>query len=65
MKRSWSIPVLALFLLSAPAFAQTSNATLGGTVADNTGALIPGVTVTATNTETGIVNTSLTNETGG
>ena len=46
------------------AFAQTTNATLGGTVSDATGALIPGVTVTATNTQTGIVTTVLTNETG-
>src|SRR5437870_10136054 len=46
------------------AFAQTTNATLGGTVSDATGALIPGVTVTATNTQTGIVTTVVTNETG-
>src|SRR2546430_7759089 len=46
------------------AFAQTTNATLGGTVTDATRALIPGVMVTATNTQTGIVTTVLTNETG-
>src|SRR6266850_3913968 len=45
-------------------FAQTSNATLGGTVSDSTGALIPGVNVTATNTATGIVTTVLSNEAG-
>src|SRR5438094_501604 len=45
-------------------FAQTTNATLGGTVSDTTGALIPGVEVTATNTATGIINTVLTNEAG-
>src|SRR2546425_11524242 len=45
-------------------FAQTTNATLGGTVTDATRALIPGVMVTATNTQTGIVTTVLTNETG-
>src|SRR5438093_4635108 len=45
-------------------FAQTSNATLGGTVSDSTGALIPGVAITATNIATGIVNTVLTNEAG-
>src|SRR5207248_6445143 len=38
--------------------------TVGGTVADASGALIPGVTVTATNTGTGIVNTVVTNEAG-
>src|ERR1044071_9070421 len=44
--------------------AQTTNATLGGTVSDASRALIPGVTVTATNTQTGIVSTTITNETG-
>ena len=52
------------FVLATHASAQTANATLGGTVADTTGALIPGMTITATNTETGIVNTVLTNESG-
>ena len=56
--------VLSFFVLSAPAFAQSSNASLGGTVSDASGALIPGVTVTATNTGTGIVTTVLSNETG-
>jgi hypothetical protein len=51
-------------LVLANAFAQTTNATLGGTVTDASGALIPGVTITATNTQTGIVNTAVTNEAG-
>src|SRR4029453_4083129 len=46
------------------AFAQTTNATLGGTVSDASGALIPGVTVTATNTQTGIVTSLVSNESG-
>src|SRR5215510_2621915 len=46
------------------AFGQTANATLGGSVSDTTGALIPGVSITATNTETGIVNSAVTNEAG-
>ncbi|PYS36574.1 MAG: hypothetical protein DMG14_24130, partial [Acidobacteria bacterium] len=53
-----------LLLLSTYTMAQTSNATLGGTVSDTTGALIPGVTITATNTATGIVSTVLSNEAG-
>jgi len=52
------------FVLIAIATAQTTNATLGGTAADASGALIPGVTITATNTQTGIVTTTITNETG-
>jgi hypothetical protein len=55
--------VVCLFV-SAAAFAQTANATLGGSVADSTGALLPGVMITATNTETEIVNTAVTNESG-
>ena len=55
---------LVCCLLVRSAFGQTTNATLGGTVSDATGALIPGVNVTATNTQTGIISTALTNESG-
>src|SRR5580700_10854545 len=55
---------LLCLLMSLNGFSQTINATVGGTVADATGALIPGVTVTATNTGTGIANTNVTNESG-
>ena len=59
------IVAAALLLLSfLTAFSQTTNATLGGSVSDASRALIPGVTVTATNTQTGIVSTAVTNETG-
>src|SRR5437868_8090419 len=64
-KSAYSVAAALLCLFfSVYGFAQTSNATVGGTVADSTGALIPGVTVTATNTGTGIVNTVVTNEAG-
>jgi hypothetical protein len=56
--------VMVLCLSTTAAFAQSSNAVLGGTVADATGAVIPGVTITATNTATGVVSTGLSNETG-
>src|SRR5262245_30630254 len=65
MKRLMVVAILVLCVCSSvAAVAQTSNATLGGTVSDSTGALIPGVTVTATNTATGIVTTVLSNESG-
>src|SRR5438876_11213124 len=65
MKRLFAAALLlACPIFLAASFAQTTNATLGGTVADASRALIPGVTVTATNTQTGIVSTSVTNETG-
>src|ERR1035438_6160526 len=56
--------LLVCLAFSMNGFGQTINATAGGTVADSTGALIPGVTVTATNIGTGIAQTSITNESG-
>jgi hypothetical protein len=50
--------------LSSETFAQSSNGTLSGTVTDAAKALIPGVTVSATNTETGVVSTGISNESG-
>src|SRR5262249_13559126 len=43
---------------------QASNGSIGGIVQDSTSALIPGVTVTLTNTQTGVVDTRLTNDSG-
>src|SRR5262252_7845484 len=64
MKRCVLAATLLLALFCLNTFAQTTNATLGGTASDPSRALIPGVTVTATNTATGIVSTTVTNETG-
>lgn len=62
------LSVLALFLsallLVAPAFGQSTNATLTGTISDSSGAVLPGVTVTATNAATGVVSNVITNESG-
>src|SRR5262245_34964724 len=59
------IALSLLFLLQATnVFSQSSNATLSGTVADAAKALIPGVTITATNTETGVASSAVSNETG-
>src|SRR5437867_12101576 len=54
---------LLLFMIATESSAQVS-ASIGGTVSDATGALIPGVEVTATNVNTGITVTQLTNEAG-
>src|SRR5215813_10016518 len=63
MKNLIVVPAALLWLnLSINAFAQ--NATVTGTVSDTSGALIPGVEVTATNVNTGIVTTRITNEAG-
>lgn len=55
---------LLCFVMSVNAIAQSSNAALGGTVADPSGALIPGVDITAENTGTGVASTTITNESG-
>ena len=66
MIKKFSIAVtfaVLLFGTSARTFAQ-ENATLGGAVADPTGAFIPGADVTATNDTTGIAATGVTNAAG-
>src|SRR5438105_2764854 len=55
--------VLCVFLTTS-GVAQVINATLTGTVSDASGALIPGVEITATDADTGIVSKALTNEAG-
>jgi len=51
-KRIGAAALLLLAIVFPTAFSQTTNATLGGSVSDTSRALIPGVTVTATNTLT-------------
>jgi hypothetical protein len=63
-KLSIIVIVLLCVVLSAPAIAQISNATVSGTIEDTTHAVLPGVTVTATNTATGVTSSSVTNESG-
>src|SRR5437762_4201839 len=53
-----------VFFASTPLFSQSSNGTISGTVADASGAVVPGVTVTATNNATGVVTTVLSNDAG-
>src|SRR5499427_7451845 len=66
MRGTWLAGALIFCLLFATVlFAQEGiNATLTGSVSDPTGALIPGVEVTAKNTATGVASTAITNETG-
>ena len=53
-----------LLAVAIPIFGQSSNASLSGTVTDPAKALIPGVTITVTNTDTGVISTGITNESG-
>lgn len=48
----------------APALAQQTHFDLAGTVTDNSGGVLPGVTVTLRNLDTGLVRTVVTNEVG-
>ena len=57
--------VLLCMVLSAGVLsAQTANGSVSGLVHDKANAVIPGVTVTLTGTDTGVATTVLTNETG-
>src|SRR5438093_4186858 len=55
--------VMLVFSLSLPAWSQAT-AEISGTVRDQTGAVLPGVEVMATHVDTGIVRTTVSNETG-
>src|SRR5262252_2261797 len=60
------VSAFAFFVLLAAnnMFAQTGNGSVGGIVQDSTKALVPGVSITLTNIETGVVNTQISNDTG-
>src|SRR3989475_3295007 len=53
-----------IVLGSCLVFAQTSTATIVGVVRDTTGALVPGVSVTAKQTDTGLTRTAVSDEYG-
>jgi hypothetical protein len=55
---------LALALIPGPVVAQTDTASIVGTVSDSLGAVMPGVTVTATQIGTNLVFTTVTNAGG-
>jgi hypothetical protein len=62
--RKLFIAILMLSMGTTFAYGQSSFARVSGTVSDQSGALIPGVTVTATDVGTAVVSTQLTNESG-
>jgi len=64
--RKYFVAAALLFslLFSINAFSQGGFATVTGSVTDSSGALIPGVTIKATATDTGVVSTTISNETG-
>src|SRR6266850_7457160 len=59
-----SLGALALLLTTASASAQLSTAELSGRVTDTSGAVLPGVTVTMTQTDTQATRTAVTDADG-
>src|SRR5687767_1051527 len=57
------VGAFVLLLASTPAWAQAT-AELSGRVTDESGAILPGVTVTATQTDTGFTRTAVTDDAG-
>ena len=62
--RDCRLLALILLLAAGPAWAQLATAELNGRVTDSSGAVLPGVTVTATQTATGLVRTVVTDGDG-
>ncbi|MDR1726666.1 MAG: TonB-dependent receptor [Acidobacteriota bacterium] len=71
-ERAMRVGVCAVFLavallpllLSAPAFGQSTAASLGGTVMDASQAVLPGASITAVNTATGVETKATANNSG-
>ena len=57
LRRTWSVVAVGLLLTSGASWAQ-STGELTGRVTDESGAVLPGVTVTATQTDTGFTRTA-------
>jgi hypothetical protein len=55
---------LSLVIMLSTAFGQNVTGSIGGIVQDPSKALVPGVTITMTNTATGVVATQVSNESG-
>jgi len=60
----WLLSGLVIAALSCTAVWAQATAQISGTVKDQSGAVLPGVEITATQTGTGISRTAVTNETG-
>ncbi|MGE0360577.1 MAG: carboxypeptidase regulatory-like domain-containing protein [Vicinamibacterales bacterium] len=59
-----SLLASSTLLWPSAATAQIDTGTIVGRVQDSSGAVLPGVTVTATRTDTGVVTTTVTNDSG-
>jgi hypothetical protein len=64
MRRLLLSGVCILSVLAGVLWAQSDRATITGTVSDPSGAVVPGVSVTATNLDTGVRTASVSNDVG-
>ena len=64
MARLWTLALAAIVLMAAPAPAQVSSGKIVGVVQDNSGGVLPGVTVVARNVGTGVTREAMTNDRG-
>jgi hypothetical protein len=65
LKRAWTtLAAIAVFAIALTMHAQSTSGTIYGTVTDPSGAAIPGCTVKAVDTATGVAQTTVTNESG-
>ena len=62
--RTISLSILFAILVPLAAFAQSSTGSISGNITDASGSVLPGVTVTATNTATGFARSVVTNDVG-
>src|SRR5258705_12373616 len=61
--RMFGLAAAAIVFACASAWAQAT-ATISGTARDQSGAVLPGVTITVTQQETGLTRTTVSNDTG-
>ena len=59
-----AVAVMAIVLFPAASFAQMTRGSIGGTVRESSGAVVPGATVTVTNVATNATITLVSDETG-
>jgi len=62
--QKFMLSMLVIALITPSAWPQASTAAVSGTVRDQTGAVIPGASVTLTNTNTNVASKSTTNQAG-
>jgi len=62
--RPFLLVIFALVLLPVSGFAQVTTGSISGTISDDSGASLPGVTVTGRNIATGATRTSVTDSAG-